>query len=452
MQFIKAHKITFYTFILTLVGLSILVITPPFQAPDEQTHLYRAYQISDGNLIAKHLSYGAGDVLPKSLSDSFQDYRYILFDENAKNNKGLQAASFNKPLNQNDEIETRFENTAPYPPLAYLPQILGVSIGKLFDASPVMLLYLARFFNLVFWLFIINWCMRRLPQASLAIFVFALVPIVAFQASSASADVATAAISLLFIVEIARTFTLKKISRSNIILLIILGSILALCKMPYVLITLLSLSIPGGLFKSKKHEALSKASITLVPFLLTLLWLAVAYASFVNLQAVANPQAQLSFILNNPIEFLQVLLRTYVGTPSDGLYVQMIGQLGWLDTKLPLWSIVFTFSAILVAALTTRISNKITVKSKVIVVTVLAITILSITGLLYLTWNSPGSPVVEGLQGRYYIPLFGLLLLSLAGSIKLAPSQLIRRDIIVYSLIGLSTAGMLITLVTRYYA
>ena len=45
-------------------GLSLLVIVPPFQAPDEQHHFFRAYQVSEGIMVGEHFRV---EYLPKSL-------------------------------------------------------------------------------------------------------------------------------------------------------------------------------------------------------------------------------------------------------------------------------------------------------------------------------------------------------------------------------------------------
>src|SRR5438128_2418991 len=114
----------YYTFILAGLGVLLVFLVPPFQSPDEQTHFYRAYQLSEGHLIANRLSYGAGDTLPKSLSDSFNSFYYLLFQPDKKIDINSFKTVLGKSLNSTSTVETRFENTAPYPPFAYLPQII----------------------------------------------------------------------------------------------------------------------------------------------------------------------------------------------------------------------------------------------------------------------------------------------------------------------------------------
>ena len=48
-------------------GLVMLIITPPFEAPDEPHHFMRAYQISQGQLLPTFRNNKGGDELPESI-------------------------------------------------------------------------------------------------------------------------------------------------------------------------------------------------------------------------------------------------------------------------------------------------------------------------------------------------------------------------------------------------
>lgn len=434
----------------------MIVIVPPFQSPDEQTHLYRAYQLSEGGVIAKQLSYGAGDILPASLSQSFNSYSFLMFNPEAKTNTGILKESILLPISSNDEVETRFENTAVYPPAAYAPQILAIWVGNIFSAGPVILLYMARLFNLVAWVFILRLIMKRTPRIALPIFAFALLPIVAFQASSASADVMTTAISIAFVGEIIRqVWTRSAMTNRNVYVLIGLSLLLALCKFPYVLLVGLILLIPNGKFKSVRSAWKAKILTTAPALVLSGLWLIVGQRTFVNLRAGTDSGAQLSGILADPAAYAHVLFTTYFTTGSDLLYIQMLGQLGWLDTKLPLWGLMCALIAVALSVIALpKVSEKMLL-SKLqygFIVAVFAALLLAISSALYLTWNAPNAPIIDGLQGRYYLPLYGVVVLLFSGLLGLTQNQFksIRR--LVYALCSLSIISTLITLIVRYYA
>jgi uncharacterized membrane protein len=457
-SFLKTHiRVPYfcYMLVLTVVGIAFVFITPPFQTPDEQTHLYRTYQLSEGHLIAKKLSYGAGDTLPVSLSESFKSFRDLLFQPDKKVNFTVLKAELKRPLDRQRTAETRFENTAPYPPLAYLPQIIGVSVGKFFSANPIILLYLARLANLGVWLALLYFCMKKQPRVALPLFAFALLPIVAFQAASASADVMTAGAGIFFALEVLRIATAKApVAKSDMIILIVTGAVLALCKLPYILLILLVSLIPRTRFASLKEQLQWKIAVVAIPGIMALAWLAAAYKSFVNLQAVADAPAQGSFILHHPLSYLHTLATTYLGAPSDGIYIQTIGQLGWLDTKLTFWSMLFAFAAVLLATIGIATSKSPPLPTRTLrlgATGVLLLIVGAISTLLYLTWTTPGAPVVDGLQGRYYVPLIGVIIIVLLGLLGNAKQQAKRVTLLVYSMLTCTTLATIITLLYRYY-
>ncbi|MEI7918245.1 MAG: DUF2142 domain-containing protein [Candidatus Saccharibacteria bacterium] len=443
----------YYILILSLVGFALIFIIPPFQTPDEQTHLYRAYQLSEGHLIADHLSYGAGGTLPTSLSDAFNKYSYLIFKPDNKVTLKYIRSTITAPLNSTVRKETRFENTAPYPPLGYLPQVIGISIGRIISANPVILLYMARISNLLVWILGIWLCMKRQPKLSLALFSFSLIPIVLYQASSASADVMASISAVFLTLEVFRiTQSDTLITKKERLVVLCVGVILSLCKFPYVLLVLLVLLIQNDKFKSKKSALIFKLLAVLLPLSITSAWLVVSMSSFVNLQPGVNTALQLHYILTEPINYIKVLFNTYATTNSDGLYIQMFGQLGWLDTKLPFWSIIFSGLSVTIATISISIKpNRIKSFAKLGAIFVMISTILAITSLLYLTWNTPRSNIVEGLQGRYFIPFIGIIIFIIGGQLALSRQQSKKASLLVYSLSGLTLISTISIILLRYY-
>ena len=62
------HPERIFIFVGLLFGLLFLIVTPPFQAPDEPAHFFRAYEISDLGIIAERQGDSVGDFLPQSLT------------------------------------------------------------------------------------------------------------------------------------------------------------------------------------------------------------------------------------------------------------------------------------------------------------------------------------------------------------------------------------------------
>jgi hypothetical protein len=62
-----------YALIALLIGFLYLLITPPFQVPDEPNHFFRCYQISEGHLLPERLESQVGGEIPRSLIDTVQE-------------------------------------------------------------------------------------------------------------------------------------------------------------------------------------------------------------------------------------------------------------------------------------------------------------------------------------------------------------------------------------------
>ena len=133
----------------------------------------------------------------------------------------------------------------------------------------------------------------------------------------------------------------------------------------------------------------------------------------------------------------------------------MIGQLGWLDTKLTFWSLLMSFGAVMLATFSIRGTRQFTLRTlqiRLAAAVIAAAIIGAFSTILYLTWNIPGAPIIEGIQGRYFMPLVGCLIVMFAGGLGLAERQEKRAAIIVYIMLSLSTMATLTAIVSRYYA
>src|SRR5438309_11824115 len=61
----RPHRI--FPWLALLFGLPLAFLTAPFQAPDEPSHFYRAYQISEGHLLPVYRNHRGGGDLPENL-------------------------------------------------------------------------------------------------------------------------------------------------------------------------------------------------------------------------------------------------------------------------------------------------------------------------------------------------------------------------------------------------
>lgn len=74
-----------------------------------------------------------------------------------------------------------------------------------------------------------------------------------------------------------------------------------------------------------------------------------------------------------------------------------------------------------------------------------------IFGLHYLTWTPVGGPVVQGVQGRYFLPLAMLLSAAapMLGTARLALRRILVAAVAIFPAYSLGTA--LLAVIARYY-
>lgn len=413
-----------FLYIAILWGTMMIFILPPFMVPDEPAHFFRSYQISEGKFFGKVEGNKLGAHLPVSLlklhNEVFQDRDSFLMD------KGFIKRLMSVKLNRDDRAFLFFPNTSLYSPIPYIPQALGINMGKNFNAPPLILLYLGRLFNLFFWILIVYFAIKQIPIYKWLFVVLALLPMSINQASSTSADVILNALSFL-IIALTLNWSLddKKIMGIPELLIIIAISILlTLSKSIYFVLAGLFLIIPISNYKSKKQfyiYGIYISVITLITFLINysivkhlisqIQPIEDIYGGAQSIAPKINPDKQLQLILDDKWGFMKLIWRSfwwykYMTTQS------FIGIFGWMNVVLYKYYYILAYFSIGILAIVE--SNpmyqlKRGIKIFMIFLFISVIILFSIT--MYLSWNNVGDLMVDNLQGRYFIPIVPLILM-----------------------------------------
>lgn len=410
-----------------LLGLLYLVLTPPFQAPDEQTHFFRAYQVATGELIAIKRGQRSGGVLPESLLTTVQASR--LYEIQFHPDKTLSwretRALFSIPLQPKITRFVEFPNVVPYSPILYLPQSTGIFIGRKANAPPIILMYLGRLFNLLTSLCLFALAIHLTPICQAAFFLVALMPICLFQIASLSADGMTFGITLLFVAVVLNLAyapdPLPQRMRTGVLSLVVVA--LSLVKAAYLPMLLLFLLLPTQIWGSKWRHAGMAALLAGLSLLACGLWSSAVQRVYVpETWNGGNPPGQLQFILQHPVAFVGVLfrdvfLRKYLGyadyagtfTYPDS-YIGQLGVLGWVDTPLPNHSMdLWWIFLVMVACITRHIDITISRLGKLYITSTILLTLITTLSLLYICCSPPGANFIIG-QGRHILPIIFLIL------------------------------------------
>ena len=454
-----------------IFGILFLLITPPFQAADENNHYYRSFQISSGQIIAEKQQDEVGGFLPKNLVTTTEKISAgIPFNPKAKQNPESIFSLLNLPLESNNKVFIAFPNTAVYSPVPYLPQIIGITLGKTINLTPILIMYVGRVCNLLVWLVLGYFAIKVTPICKWTFFLLALTPMSLFQAASLSADGVTNGVSFLLIATFLQLALAEVVSKTQIFTIFLLSVLLALSKQAYFPLVGLFLLIPVEKIGNRKKYIGIFALLCLASVLAILSWSLISKGTYTTLVPNVAPGKQIQFILTHPFDLIGVILRTFF---DDGIeYIsQFIGKLGWLDTKLPPLFIL-SYLAMLVFSVfqTDNITRRkdtvireddssvsvqiykdilLSTKQKRIMLLILVLNIILIATILYISWTPVAKNRVFGLQGRYFIPLAPILFLLLYNNkfqVKIRNFKIITVLYSVFS--GTLTA---VVLLKRYY-
>jgi uncharacterized membrane protein len=434
-----------------IFGLGLAVVTPPFQAPDEPSHFYRAYRVSEGRLDLIPPPQGTGVDLPESVSRIGAVLVGDLpFHPERKADPGKIRALLRLPLEPDRRVPAWFPNTLQYPFVPYVPQALGIALGRLFGAPPLVLLYLARLGNLIAGTLMVAFAVRRLPGFQWLAAMVALTPMALFLRASASADVTSAGAAFLLVGTAARlAWGPGQARRSDLVLLAASTAVLCASKAAYFPLAFLAFLIPAARFPQGRRAGFLTIQ-TVLSFAVTAYAIAVSrMAGVIRMDAPGvDPSRQIRDSLADPLGFLAVVVTDYA-THAHRYAGQLVGKLGWLDTKLPM-PFLLAYLAVLLGLLFVDANPRIEVRpwQRAFIAAMTLTLLVLISASQYAVWTPYGAKYIQGLQGRYFYPLVPAAVWALHGrrwaerisprslGIGLAGFSLLSFGISVWALVG----------------
>lgn len=457
------------------IGLFFLIAIPPFQAPDEQAHFFKAYSISKLNIVQDNIGReNSGAYLPRALVE----YQRVVmrgnlaYDDKAKYTVDTVRDSFDIKIDEKDTVGAGFVNLATYSPVAYIPQAIGIGLANLFTDRVAVIFYAARVFSLLFYIIAIYLILKISKIGSWVFALIALSPMTLFLASVLSADSVLIVATLLMVVCVTNIFRKggnNKITGRQWFYLTLLGLALTLSKQAYITLLPLMFVLSIYLTNSHGHFRLRDVRINWRNFGIVLSMITICFVTFCgwmyvtkdvfsdisiarrNSGLTVDPEQQKDFILSHPTGAATALFRTIFTQESDGIFKSAVGVFGPLNVHPPLFALMsVVLSVLLMAGYTCTRNRALNTKKRAIYSLVaypltFMIFIIILMG-LYVTWTPVASRIIEGFQGRYLLPLIITLVPAFVGVYK---NNLRLRSILAIFLIGY--VPIVYTIVARYY-
>ena len=428
-----------YVVLALVFGLSLVFITPPFQVPDEHDHLNRAYQLAEFNI------FQFNSTVPASLIKLFDTFERLNFNP-------LEKTNINEILSQREvELNPQVRSAILARPFIfpYFPQALGMFIGKTFNCSPIILLYMGRIFNLLFSIVLIFFAIRSAPFFKWIFFLLGLMPMTLYLCASLSKDAMIISFSFLLIALFLQ-FAYdqpKKISTKDLVILFAVSFLVATSRSIYAILIGMFLLIPAYRIGSLKKYTIIFMSLVITVIMATQIEAlkplfqpktAASTQSTINLPLSPdtlltpaptpiekfersdrntipegiNSIEQKRFILNNPLQYLGILFNSVFISQRTFHLDSFIGILGWLNKPLPKWLINFYLLILIITAfLLSNNDIKIGLTNKLIIASIFIAGVVFIETGLYITWTPVGQNYIMDVQGRYFIPYVPLFFL-----------------------------------------
>ncbi|HEY1765260.1 MAG TPA: DUF2142 domain-containing protein [Opitutaceae bacterium] len=438
-----------------IFGLALLAANPPFQAPDETDHFARVFQLSEGTLFGEKRGALAGGDLPQAaIAATDTDGIPFHFE------KRMSADLFRR-LSRPRFIDwaraprafSNFPHTVVYAPVAYAPQVVAVFIGRHLRIGPLGLMYLARLAGFAGSIALGYAALRTLPSFRWTILILLLCPMSLYLFGSIASDgliIAGAALLAALAARIAgRSDTAAILPEGG--LLVVLAGALAVAKPVYLPLAAVAFAAAAPRIDSRRKKLWFAGALVLACVLPAWLWGRVALGLFVpaNADVPLDPAAQAHHILSAPVAFLGLVAHT-IRVQYATTFRWMVGTLGWLDTSLPDWFYpLFGYGALgclLCEAQGSRLGRRL----RVVTLGAAALSALMIYAAQYCSWNAPGAThPIDGVEGRYFLPLLPLLVLSVPRVSFRVPAAVVAAFAI-----GLSILGGLVAfwaVLSRYY-
>lgn len=312
-------------------------------------------------------------------------------------------------------------NTGVYPPVSYAPQALMVAVVKLFTTNRLTLLYAARIGGLLATAALLYAALSLLPKGRWGLLAVCLMPVMLQEGMSASVDgMAFGAVSLLTAWILHHMQHTKHLTMMHTVQLTLLCLLTVSCKMIYAPFMLAALALPAKAWGSRGKKAAVLTIAWGVTAALAMAWLLWCYSRYVADQPMTTGEAgigtimpQLQTMLSQPGRFLGVLFSTVLHGAGTWLHTMLGSGLSALNIRLPLPVLLLEAAGLLAVWLTDDALPKKdsrSVRTLMPVCAVLSLLVMLVA--LYAWWNPYQSGTIEGMQGRYLIPMLMPVLLA----------------------------------------
>lgn len=420
--------------------LFFAIMTPPFQAPDENQHYMKAIALTQGQMFAQHRGEAVGAELPLSaLAIHSVDFptdtpRVLRLFKKDQIDRSRSADTKRPGMNFAD-----YPNVASYAPSLYAPGAAGLLLGQALSQTRIDAFYTGRLVNALTGLALLIAALCLMPFGRNAMLATALLPTFAYQTGSLSPDAVINGIGFLGLA-LALRIGFMGATPARTGALLIAAPILALAKGVYLPLIAAGLRWPQHRGDLRPALILGITAISAATFLF---WMHLSGGSQIlyHIQSrktgetmmTAPLRDQLALILADPSAFAHILISSI--TERVPVYaLQIVGRFGWNAILLPL--LAYPLAVLMLGAgIAGGNGAHFGIVQRLWWLLIALGVALLIETAMYLTGTPLGADYIQGTQGRYFLPVLPLALIALS------PAQAIRgaQRLLMFSAIALGS-------------
>ncbi|GAC1391735.1 MAG: DUF2142 domain-containing protein [Candidatus Saccharimonadales bacterium] len=425
-EYLNKKATIIFVFLALVFGAIFIISVPPLFGSDEIVHFPRAYSIQNGSLWTTKLNnHDFGGYVPIQIKTFNDAYRELAQNNSTDINKlkGLNVKYKNERLRSDNKKEyLSFTSSGVYSPWSYLPAVIGIKIAHTLNLPMVWYVYIARFACLVVWVCLVVFTLKLLPQARLFIIALALLPTSLVQAGTIGMDGVVNGLSWLLIA-IFLSVMLGNIKINKIMAggLVLLSLFLATTKQGYVLLGLLPTLIPYKHFYFNKKATIFYKIFLAVTLTIATIWYLsktgpiAGIMHFVQRPGInVDSHKQIIYILHHPIQTLIIICIQPFSLAYSSIYAGLVGVLTNKQIYLPITTMIMLYITLIISYLTVKFRFSLNSNKRYYMLLmggIFIVTFVFINLALYVSFTKVGLNKVEGVQGRYLLPLLPLGLL-----------------------------------------
>lgn len=397
----------------TVIGFFYYLVLPILAEPDAGNHFRRIYTILQGNILPAVNSQG--DI-----------GAFFSWPDNWSKNDSVQISLYQQLNNWTFQIKNNaatyisYKNMALYSPLCYLPQIAGMLLGKLITKQLIAVICMARMINYICTGMVMYFAVRITPFGKKYLLWMSLLPMVMELSVGIAPDsMVIALISLLTAAVMKLRYTKEMMNKKYIFGFALISFLLSQYKIVYVVSCFLLFLIPKEKFASREKYYQAVAGIGSITAIPALIWL---YISTHILKSGYASSAANAEIFMHPVKFAMILFRTVMEKGGDYIQQAMGSNMGAMSfgTNALIMLMLFAFLCFSLGIERKGEEDQEVLcrdrKWKYMLTGVILITSILIFAAEYVQWTAAGSSVIDGVQGRYFLPMLFPLMLLIGGN------------------------------------